>query len=224
MPSWIRDPPGKSAAIASCMASADWKRCEGSMAMARWAMAATSGGTQGARSCSGCGAAEQMARRSWPMVWQCPWGVPAADGSRRGRHRATRCRTAVEVLQTPGLLGRHVEGRAHHRPGSREPAALGACGELVRPDLGDPEVEQLDDASRRRRGGPGTCSPTLMSRWTMPASCARCRPRQAWPRYAAPGPGGAARYVPSSWWTSSPHEILHDHERGARLRIDARVE
>ena len=50
----------------------------------------------------------------------------------------------IEVLLAARLLGRHVEGRSEHGAGAREAAALGD-GELVGLDLGDAEVQQLDD-------------------------------------------------------------------------------
>ena len=50
-------------------------------------------------------------------------------------------RARIDVLRGAHLLGRHVERRAHERPGRRHPGVARA-----RRDLRDPEVEDLEDA------------------------------------------------------------------------------
>ena len=66
--------------------------------------------------------------------------------ARRGRHRATRCRSARRPSTALHLLGRHVERRAEDRVGRRH-RALGANVRGKR--LGDAEIEHLDMSCRR---------------------------------------------------------------------------
>ncbi len=52
----------------------------------------------------------------------------------------------IEITVPARLLRRHVERRAEHAPRAREPRRLGGVHRRIGFDLGDAEVEQLDDA------------------------------------------------------------------------------
>ena len=72
-------------------------------------------------------------------------GSAAGEGLIEHHAQGPDVGAAVEVAVAARLLGRHVERRAEHAPGAGEARRLGPALAGIVDDLGDTEVEELDD-------------------------------------------------------------------------------